>query len=278
MTSKEKLKKKIEDCLDVPSKAVEGDENKDIERKLGNFLVDKGYIKGIKKREEDWGFMYHSVTRKISVSQKEMPHVKWEQCIFKVGINEKTKENLFPSPGPETEKYRFLHEANHAYQEYLCCRESEEDPQAWYQKVLEGEINSCYGKLFAFCFRKREENDEEEGEKRKKEKGISVWGNAPNYDCKGENSIPNRASEIAVRAQEDANELVTMFLWHPAYFNVYLDYLSLNHNNPQIREKELTKEDLEKRGLVRISKEEVDYLKQTVLEYIEEMKRNIAYT
>ena len=273
MTSKEKLKEKIKEFLDVPSKALAGDVNRDIERKLGYFLVEQGYIRGVKKREEDWGFMYHSVTRKISVSKKEMPHVKWEQCIFKEGINEKTRENLFPSPGPETEKYRFLHEANHAYQEYLCCRESSDDPQAWYQKVLEGKIDSCYGRLFLFCFKKREESDEEEGEKREKEKGLSVWGNAPHYDCRGENVIPNRASEIAVRAQEDANELVTMFLWHPDYFSVYLDYLSLNHNNPQIREKELTKRDLEERGLLRISNEEAERLRELVFAYVAEMKK-----
>ncbi len=275
MIGKEELKKKIEECLDVPPKALRGDENEDIEKKLGDFLVEKGYIKGVDERKEDWGFMYHSVTKKISVSQKEMPHMKWEHCIFKAGFNEETKEDLFPSPGQETEKYRFLHEANHAYQEYLCYKESPDDAKEWYQKVLEGEIESPYGGLFEFCFQKRIEEDEKEGMKKTIEKGLSVWGNAPNYNHKEEGAL-NKASEIAVRAQEDANELATMFLWHPRYFDVYLDYLSLNHNNYQIREKELTKEDLEKRGLIQITKEEANYLKKMVLDYIEEMKRNIV--
>jgi len=276
MKDKEKIKKRIKELLDVPQKAVEGDWNTDIERRLGFFLVEKGYIKGVEKRDKDWGFMYHSITKRIAISKKEMPHTKWEQCIFKMGINEKTKENLFPSPGKETEKYRFLHEANHAYQDYLCFLESPEDPGSWYQKSLEGEIMSCYGNLFVFCFQKRMQGDEEEGEKRKKEKGISVWGNAPNYNHKEDKEIPNRASEVAVRAQEDANELVTMFLWHPDYFNIYMDYLSLNHDNYQIREKELTKEDLEKGGLVEISKEEAGYLRELVVSYVEEMKKKIA--
>jgi len=275
METKEELRKRVEDLLNVPRKATEGDENKDIEKNLGFFLVEKGFIEGIENREEDWGFMYHSVTRKISLSEKEMPHIKWEQCIFKVGVNEKTKENLFPSPGPETKRYRFLHEANHAYQEYLCRQECSDNPKEWYQKALEGEIDSCYGELFVFCFKKREANDEREGLKRTKEKGLSVWGNAPNYGKEENESILNRASEIAVRAQEDANELVTMFLWHPSYFNVYLDYLSLNHDNPQIREKELTEEDLEKRGVTRISTEEASHLEEMVRAYTEEMKEEI---
>ncbi len=275
MTNKEKLRKKVEELLNVPRKAIEGDANRDIEKKLGAFLVEKGYIKEVDEREEDWGFVYHSAVKKISLSEKEMPHGKWEDCILKMGINEKTGENLFPSPGEETEKYRFLHEANHAYQEYLCSLESRENPESWYQKVIEGKVNSCYGDLFAFCFQKRLEEDQNEGVKKDKERGLSVWGNAPNYSHKKDKTIPNRLSEIAVRAQEDANELVTMFLWHPNYFEVYLDYLSLDHNNPQVREKEITKEDLEREGLISLSKEETECLRQLVSWYTEEMKKII---
>ncbi len=271
MESKEELKKKIEEKLAVPSKAVEGDTNKDIEKKLGYFLVDAGYIQGIEKREDDWGFVYYSVTRKIAVSHKEMPHTKWEHCIFKMGVNQETGENLFPSPGEETAKYRFLHEANHAYQDYLCFEECSKDPRLWYEKVLGGEIKSVYGNLFSFCFQKREEQDcNEKGEK---EQGLSVWGNAPNY--KDDENIPNRASEIAVRAQEDANELITMFLWHPEYFKVYLDYLSLNHDNFQVREKEVTKEDLLKNGLLQITKKEAEFLNEIVSLYVAEMRAKL---
>jgi hypothetical protein len=273
---KKEIRRKVEEKLNVPRKATEGDENREIEKNLGCFLVEKGYIKGLEKREEDWGFVYYSVTRKIAVSQKEMPHEKWEKCIFKMGFNEKTGENLFPSPGLETEKYRFLHEANHAYQDYLCSLECADNPQEWYERSLAGEIKSPYGELFNFCFYKRMERYENEGEKERKEKGISVWGNAPNYNFEEGAGILNKPSEIAVRAQEDANELVTMYLWHPEYFNIYLDYLSLNHDNYQIREKELTQNDLEREGLVRISKEEKDYLKEAVFSYVEEMKKNIA--
>lgn len=275
MNNKDRLIKKIEERLDVPKKAVLGDENKNIEKTLGEFLIKNGFIKGVGKRKEDWGFVYHSETKKIDISEKEMPHIKWEKCIFKMGKNKETEENIFPSPGIETEKYRFLHEANHAYQEYLCCIESKEDPKNWHQKSLEGKIDSCYSKLFNFCFLKREAEDVLRGEKNEIERGLSIWGNASNYSFKEENEIPNRDSEIAVRAQEDANELATMFLWHPEYFQSYLDYLSLNYNNHEVREMELTKNDLEERGLIRITKEEADYLREVVSEYVKEMKKNI---
>ncbi len=274
MSTKKSLKKKIRGYLSVPDKAIAGDENENIEEMLGDFLIENEYIRETDKRDEDWGFVYYSVTRKISVSEKEMPHQKWEDCIFKMGKNIKTGEDLFPNPGVETKKYRFLHEANHAYQEYLCFRESPENPKEWYQKSVQGELNSSYSLLFNFCFRKREEADinKKEGSP---QSGLSIWGNAQNYDYKGVNDIPNKASEIAVRSQEDANELVTMFLWHPSYFEIYLDYLSLNYENNQIRERELTKEDLEKCNLVFLSKNEVDILKKIVRSYTKEMKKNI---
>ena len=66
-----------------------------------------------------------------------------------------------------------------------------------------------------------------------------------------------------------------MFLWHPEYFRVYLDYLSLNHDNFQVREKEATKEDLEKNGLLQIKKEEADYLKEIVSLYVAEMRAKL---
>ncbi len=276
MTSKDILKKRVKERLEVPLKAIEGDENKNIEEVLGNFLVERGYIKGVDERSEDWGFVYYSITRRVAISQKEMPHKKWEECIFKMGKNRETEENLFPSPGEETEKYRFLHEASHAYQEYLCFKESPEDPACWYQKALQGDVNSFYGKLFRYCFEKRAQTEIEEGGKKNYEKGLSVWGNASNYNFEKDDSIPNKDSEIAVRAQEDANELVTMFLWHPDYFNSYIDYLSLNHENDEVREKELTKDDLEKEKLINITKDDALYLRSVVRGYIREMKKSLG--
>ena len=273
MKDTKKIKEKVREKLDVPLKASEGDENREMEKLLGMFLVENGYIKEIEKRDKDWGFVYRSVTRNIAISEKEMPHAKWEHCIFKMGVNKKTKEELFPKPGKETEKYRFLHEANHAYQEYLCHKESPDDPKCWYEKSLGNEIDSCYAKLFNFCFFKRMEEEENRKEKEKKERGLSVWGNVWKYGEKGE--VPNRESEIATRAQEDANELVTMFIWHPDYFRSYMDYLSLNHENPEVREREVTREDLERKGLLSLSKEEVAYLEELVRGYVNEMKSNI---
>jgi|GEM_PF-1467497 len=274
MMSKEKLKNKIKEELSVPRKAIEGDENKEIEKYLGLFLVEKGYIEEIETRDEDWGFVYHSVTRSIAISEKEMPHTKWEKCIFKMGINKKTEENLFPNPGVETKRYRFLHEASHGYQEYLCHKESPEDAKLWHGKSLEGEINSFYSKIFNFCFHKRAEENDNKGEKKEKERGLSIWGNVSKYSVES-GEILNKNSEIAVRAQEDANELITMFLWHPEYLDNYLDYLSLNYENHQVRERESTREDLEKRGLLQISKEDAGYLREVIASYVGEMKNEI---
>ncbi len=272
---KNKLKKKIEERLSVPGKAVEGDSNKTIERDLGIFLVNEGYIKGIEENSDDWGFVYRSFSKTIAISKKEMPHQKWEDCIFKMGINEKTKENLFPSPSKETEKYRFLHEASHAYQEYLTEKESPDNPAKWHEKALSGEIESFYASLFVFCFSKRLEELEKEKECDYCARGLSVWGNAPNYDYKTNEEICNIGSEIAIRAQEDANELVTMYIWHPDYFNAYINYLSLNYENKRIREGEFTEDDLKNSNLVKITKEEAEKIKEEVLLYVEEMKKNI---
>ncbi len=275
MEHKEDLKRAIRNFLDVPRKARAGDENGDIERKLGDFLVERERIKGVGERSEDWGFVYYSITCKIFVSEKEMPHNKWEDCIFKMGVNTETGESLFPEPGAETDKYRFLHEANHAYQDYLCSKESPKEPALFYQKCLNNEIVSSYADLFRFCFRKRKEEkiSNKEGSP---VKGLSVWGNAPNYKHQGNEGIPNEDSEIAIRAQEDANELVTMFLWHPEYFNMYLAYISLDHDNFKVREKELTKEDLERKGLIKLSKEEAALLKKMVDSYVREMKEDLG--
>ncbi len=273
---KEELKKKVKEKLNVPKKAIQGDENTMIERDLGFFLVEIEYIKDVDETKDGWGFVYRSSTKDILISLKDMPHHKWEDCIFKMGFNFKTEENLFPEPEDETRKYRFLHEANHAYQEYLTNIESPENPKEWYEKALSGELVSVYACLFSFCFQKRMEELQKEKECDYCAKGLSIWGNAPNYDYKNDKSIPNIESEIAVRAQEDANELVTMYMWHPEYFNAYMDYLSLNYENEEIREKELTKEDLDKKNLVRITKIEAEQIKELVSLYVEEMKLRIT--
>ena len=54
--------------------------------------------------------------------------------------------------------------------------------------------------------------------------GLSTWGNVPDYDNISE------PSQSAIRAIEDANELITMYLWNPKYLDVFLDYISININ------------------------------------------------
>ncbi len=250
------LKEKVTEILNVPRKAIEGDENRTLEPELGAFLVENGYIKGIEEQKHGWGFIYSSSTRKIYTSEKWMPKEKWKHCIFRVGINEEVGESFYPEPGEETKKYRFLHEVNHAYQEYLFSRESVDDPKLWHERSLQGKIDSCFSDLFNFCFQKRDNFPK---------RGLSIWGSAPQYDRHKDKSIINKMSEIAVRAQEDANELVTMYIWHPKYFHTFLDYLE---NSKE--------EDLKKECLLGLQKEEADYLKVVVKRYVEEMKLNLT--
>lgn len=251
------LEEDVKKILQVPSKATEGDENPNLESELGVFLVKKGYIRSIEEQAHSWGFIYSSSAKKIYISREWMPKEKWEHCIFRLGMNKETNENFYPERGEETKKYRFLHEVSHAYQELLFSKESLDDSKLWHEKALNGEINSCFSSLFNFCFQKREEETK---------RGLSIWGNAPQYDHLQDEKIPNRVSEIAVRAQEDANELVTMYIWHPEYFQSFIEHLLTSS------EKKLKEE-----CFIKLSEKEGDYLKEIIKQYVEEMKKEIDF-
>ncbi len=276
MSRNKALATMVQDLLSVPDKAKKGDENTTLEGDLGIFLVKNGYIRGVNKKNSDWSFVYHSKTKVVEISDKGMPHHKWEDCIFKMGVNKETGEHFFPTPMKETRKYRFLHEASHAYQEFLAKKESSENPQDWHQKALQGKIITPYSALFVFCYQKRLEDMGSEKECSYCARGLSIWGNAPVYDYKNNSAIINKESEMAVRAQEDVNELVTMYIWHPEYLYSYLDYLSLNYENNEIREREITKEDVVSQNLIVLSREEAQHIKYLVKEYVREMKEFVA--
>ena len=123
----------------------------------------------------------------------------------------------------------------------------------WYDKVVKQEINSVFGILFEYCYKKRREQS----------LGLSTWGNVPDY-----NSV-SEPSQSAVRAIEDANELITMYLWNPKYFDTFLDYVSCNI--PGFNEQSLRED-----GLGKITQQEKEGLKQLIKEYINEMKQNIS--
>lgn len=71
-----------------------------------------------------------------------------------------------------------------------------------------------------------------------------------------------------MRAYEDVNELITMYLWHPEYIETFLEYISWNI--PWYG-----RSSIEDDWLIKITEEEKAFLKILIGNYINEMKRNI---
>ena len=246
----------IESFLTLPERISETNENKNLPKNLGDFLVNNGFIKGVAMWKGSWGFKYNSVDKKISIAEREMSKENYEYYIFRLG-NAQNGESLSPKQGDETDQYRFLHETGHAYQDYLVNKESSEnnfDSLSWYNKAVEGNNDSTFSMLFKLCFEIRKANEN---------KGLSTWGNVPDYE-----NIDVKNNRVAVKALEDANELVVMQLWHPKYLDTFLDYLALKING-------YNETSLEKDKLTKISLNTRQILKEIIELYIEEMKINI---
>jgi len=245
------FKSSVSAYLKIPERIRHNNDR--IPARLGNFLIEKGFITKIDMWENSWGFKYEAKT--ISISDNPMPDVAYQYYIFRLGTDEETGQPLYPSK-EETNQYRFLHEACHAYQDFLTSEENQDNPGGWYDKAYKREITSNYAKLFDYCFRKRAGNSKN---------GLSTWGNVPDY-----NVYSNKTQQVA-RAIEDANELVTMYLWNPQYFETFLEYLSGNIAG-------FGEVNLSHDGLLKISHEDREKLKELIQKYVEEMKANIAST
>lgn len=253
--SKEKTHDSVDAFLILPERIGENNNDRYLGKKLGNFLVDEDYIKDIKIWHGSWGFKYKD--KEIAIAENEMSEENYKYYIFRLGVNSKNGECLYPKLGDETDQYRFLHETNHAYQDYLINKESRKnniDSVNWHNKAVVEELDSNFSLLFKFCYENRKNNYG---------KGLSTWGNVPDY-----NSIENQDSQNAIRAIEDANEMVTMYMWHPEYLETFLNYVSLNI--PEYKEL-----DLDKDGFTKISNQERESLKALIEMYIEEMKTEI---
>ena len=249
---KEELQKNVDGFLTLPERRDGGNPDKDLAKKLGSFLVNKGFIVDIGMWKGSWGCKYGN--KKISINEYPMPEKEYEYYIFRLGVDAATGKQLFPENGDEADQYRFLHETGHAYQQYLINKESSDNPLMWYDRVLkegEGKIKSTFGLLFEFCYKRRTANVN---------KGLSTWGNVPNYNC-----VQDPSSQNAVRAIEDANELVTMYLWPPQYLDAFLDYLSGPIPG-------YGKSSLHQDRLLKISEDEKEAIKLLIGEYIREMK------
>ncbi len=251
-------------------------ENRDIElpKALGVFLIEQNYIRNISLLEESWTFKYDSENKNIYIAQEEMPEKIWRDFIFRKqtllenGSSEPLgpKHSIYNYNGnkDELDIYCFLHETSHAYQEYLKDKESLErnlNPRYYYENAVNKKIRTPFSELFSFCYNKRKEIHNKYNIVR----GLSTWGRVENYKYGKNDEIPNQNSEHAARALEDSNELLTMYLWHPKYFDSYINHLS---NSP--------KNEIYKKGLARIDEKESEFLKDIIHLLIEEMKAKSA--
>lgn len=245
--SKKELKTNVEAFLSLPEKVKQENSESNLAKQLGSFLVDKGYIQDI-DTWNSWGFKYEN--KKISIAKDAMPDNAYNYYTFRLGKNSQG-ESIFPKQGDEINVYRFIHETSHAYQDYLVKKDNVAN---WHDKAIKGEVESTLAILFRYCYNKRKNHPGQ---------GLSTWGNVPDY-----NSIQDAKSQNAIRAIEDANELITMYLWNPKYLKTYLNYLSKNINGYGERE-------INQDNLTIISNNEKESLEEIVGMYIDEMKENI---
>jgi hypothetical protein len=207
---KEQTKALLDAALTLPDRRRYDNPCLDLPRKLGEFLVENGYVNDLKVWLGSWGKKYMEREKTIYLNEKPMPHDMYNRYFFRLGQNQRGQD-IFPSEGDEADRYGILHETNHAYQLLLMDIEAG-SKEAWYGNIM----NSRFGttvldRLVQLCLYVRMTSS----------KGLTLWGSQPDY-----NSIENRDVNLIARSVEDANELVTMAIWHPDYFALYLNYLA----------------------------------------------------
>ncbi len=235
----------------MPERISEGNPESGLAKKLGEFLVEKNFINGIDLWERSWGCKYEN--KKIYMNDVPMSKEQYEHYIFRLGENSFTREQLFPNQS-EADQYRFLHESGHGYQEYIKTKECPDDPESWYTEASKGQIKSYTALLFEHCYDLRKKNPG---------KGLSTWGNVLDYNC-----VKDADSQNATRANEDANELITMYLWNPKYLDTFLKYISCEI--PCYGELNISND-----KLIKLPHEEKELIKIVVEKVIADMKKNI---
>ena len=279
---KEEILKYVSAFLTLPERARTENDNIELPKALGEFLVEQEYNKNIAMHYESWVFGYNSENKTIYISKEEMPQTTWRDFTFRKQTTLESRDGeeprneplgpvhpIYNSNGGENELkvYRFLHETIYAYQEYLKDSESAKrklDPKYYYENAVNQIIDTPFAKLFSFCYLKRKNNYERINVIR----GLSTWGNIEDYNYEDNEEIPNQNSEHASRALKDANELITMYLWNPKYFETYMNYLSPAPNAGEL---------LYKKGLLKLKKEEACHLGDLVNILVEDMKESIGY-
>jgi hypothetical protein len=250
----EKLRSQNEEIqfhLTLPERISDKNHQPDLGKKLGEFLV-----------QEDFTLDFEN--------EEEMTLEYWRDYFFRrqITLPDGTTESFFPmhplyQPGEETNEidtYMHLKKVISAYREYVLKAEIMEECMSledYYKLALLGETESTiFVELFRFCYEKRER-----GEYR----GLSIPGSSEEYDNEKNEEIVNLEAELLTRTLEDMDELITMYLWNPQFFEGFINYLPTKEKG-NLRKKLLIIED-----------EEVKVLKALVFSYVEEMKERIGY-
>jgi hypothetical protein len=246
----ESLQITIDKYLDIPER-INLQKTNNLGKEIALFLARKGKIENVKTWRGSWGFKWESKEKAIYRSERPMPPEMYDKYVILLGKDEKSGEPLWPQPS-EIDKYRFLHEVGHAYQDYQI--EKDGSGERWYDRAVKGEIDSYFGILFGYCYDLRTKNSG---------KGLSTWGSQSDY------SNLDLMQRNAVGALEDVNELATMYLWHPKYFETHMKYLAQEIPG-------YGRESLDRDNLTPINSDIKDLLIEAVTGYMAEAKESIA--
>ncbi len=253
---------------------TENEDFKNLPERLGNFLIDTGFIQGMEYTNR-WHDEYNSRSKKIFMWLHNMPENARQRFIVMLW-------DSFPLDWDETKRYTILHETSHAYQEYLYHKELSENnvwinnwsaANIWAQEVLKGTMDSTYAILWKEMYDIRMRD-------LWRTHGLSTFGSVENYTIpdneeesdrkeeKERKKRENKRSQAAIRAIEDANELVNMYLWDPTYLQNFLRYISwqLHFSDEQIYNE----------WFVKITKEYANILLELIWNYVEEMMKTIS--
>lgn len=252
LDQKERTKELLDAALTLPDRRNFDNSISQLPRELCSFLVDAEFINDFKVWEGSWGMKYSKLEKAVYMNDRPMPREVYNHYCFRLGVNSRGKP-LFPAEGNEYGQYSILHEVNHAYQDLMMTVESGSVNQ-YYEDLKNNRFGStAFSKLIEQCLLIR----------MTKPSGITTWGNQPSY-----NGIENIDNNLITRSIEDANELVTMAMWHPDYLSIYLNYLSGDIPG-------YTKAQVLADGLQIISPAEKTFLQNIINEYIQTMRRVI---
>lgn len=243
--------------------------NLDALKRLYSKVIEKRFFTQLIPWRNSYGMGYKDGA--IYLNENPMEYSLYKHYVFN------DPQNLKPSY-EKWDNYRFVHELSHSYQGMQMDKDistlsslNMQDINGWAYNMrilgqdrvnlTEREFRASYGdieisnyaKLFGYCYYLRE-----------KYKHLADH----RYLTTFANQLDYRSESQEVRyhlgAIEDANELVTMFLWNPNYFMSYMNYLSGEIPNYN-RYKQVD-------NLITISLAEKNKIIDLVREYVKEMK------